>query len=185
MASTRLCFASSGSGRRWPAPYGVRLHRRSSRQQRSAATPKTWRRPSTSAAWKVSRTSTSTPVWVRPLSFGSGSAMRRLSFEIVDDGVGYDVESARHAGQGLANMSDRIAALGGSPPGRVDAGTGYHGPGEHPGRRRRHAASWSRRALRLRRSQRLTSSRSGQGRADVGRGRPTTVGAGRVRSPPS
>ncbi len=38
----------------------------------------------------------------------------RLYFEIVDDGVGYDVESARHAGQGLANMSDRIAAHGGT-----------------------------------------------------------------------
>ena len=47
----------------------------------------------------------------------------RLSFEIVDDGVGYEVESAPHAGQGLANMTDRIAALGGtlvveSTPGR-------------------------------------------------------------------
>ena len=31
------------------------------------------------------------------------------------------------------------------PRGRVDAGTRYHSPGEHPGRRRRHAASWSRR----------------------------------------
>ena len=62
MASIRPCFASSDSGRRWPAPCGVRLHRRSSRQQRSAATPKTSRPPSTSAAWKVSRTSTSTPV---------------------------------------------------------------------------------------------------------------------------
>ena len=38
----------------------------------------------------------------------------RLYFEIVDDGVGYEVESARHAGQGLANMSDRIAAHGGT-----------------------------------------------------------------------
>ena len=47
----------------------------------------------------------------------------RLHFEVVDDGVGYDVESARHAGQGLENLSDRIAALGGtlvaeSTPGR-------------------------------------------------------------------
>ena len=38
----------------------------------------------------------------------------RLDFEIVDDGVGYDVESARHAGHGLTNMADRIAALGGT-----------------------------------------------------------------------
>ncbi len=47
----------------------------------------------------------------------------RLCFEIVDDGAGYDVESARRSGQGLSNMSDRIAALGGtlvveSTPGR-------------------------------------------------------------------
>ena len=47
----------------------------------------------------------------------------RLYFEIADDGVGYDIESAPHAGQGLENMSDRIAALGGtlvveSMPGR-------------------------------------------------------------------
>ncbi len=72
----------------------------------------------------------------------------RLSFEIVDDGVGYDVESARHAGQGLANMSDRIAALGGtlvveSTPGRgttvranipvADAAAQRVGPAEHSG----------------------------------------------------
>ena len=73
---------------------------------------------------------------------------RRLSFEIADDGVGYDVETAPHAGQGLANMSDRIAALGGtlvvaSTPGRGttvranipvnDATTQRVGPGAHPG----------------------------------------------------
>ena len=39
---------------------------------------------------------------------------RRLYFEIVDDGVGYDARSAREPGQGLANMSDRIGALGGT-----------------------------------------------------------------------
>ena len=47
----------------------------------------------------------------------------RLYFEIIDDGAGYDAESALHSGQGLANMSDRIAALAGtlvveSTPGR-------------------------------------------------------------------
>ncbi len=47
----------------------------------------------------------------------------RLYFEIADDGAGYDVQSAPRSGQGLANMSDRIAALGGtlvveSTPGR-------------------------------------------------------------------
>ena len=72
---------------------------------------------------------------------------RRLSFEIADDGVGYDIETAPHAGQGLANMSDRIAALGGtlaveSTPGRGttvranipvnDATTQRAGPVTHP-----------------------------------------------------
>jgi signal transduction histidine kinase len=47
----------------------------------------------------------------------------RLSFDVRDDGAGYDAERARSSGQGLANMSDRIAALGGtlvieSAPGR-------------------------------------------------------------------
>ena len=84
---------------------------------------------------------------MRPLSFGSGSDDRRLSFEIVDDGVGYDA-ATRHAGQGLANMSDRIAALGGtllveSTPGRgttvranipvADAATQRVGPVAHSG----------------------------------------------------
>ena len=73
---------------------------------------------------------------------------RRLYFEIADDGVGYDAESALHAGQGLANMSDRIAALGGtlaveSTPGRGttvranipvdDATTQRDGPVAHSG----------------------------------------------------
>ena len=38
----------------------------------------------------------------------------RLFFEIVDDGAGFDVESAGHAGHGLANVSERIAAHGGN-----------------------------------------------------------------------
>ncbi len=46
-----------------------------------------------------------------------------LCFEIVDDGAGFDVELVRHAGHGLANVSERIAAHGGdliveSSPGR-------------------------------------------------------------------
>ena len=76
----------------------------------------------------------------------------RLYFEVVDDGVGYgvgsDLDSALHAGQGLANMSDRIAALGGtlvveSTPGRgtavrrsipvADAATQRVGPVAHTG----------------------------------------------------
>ena len=41
------------------------------------------------------------------------------------------------------------------PGARVDTGTGYDSPGEHPSRGRRGAASWSHRPLRLRGSQRL------------------------------
>jgi signal transduction histidine kinase len=37
-----------------------------------------------------------------------------LSFEVRDDGAGYETEQSRSTGQGLANMSDRIAALGGT-----------------------------------------------------------------------
>jgi signal transduction histidine kinase len=37
-----------------------------------------------------------------------------LSFEVRDDGAGYDAERGRSSGQGLANISDRIAALGGT-----------------------------------------------------------------------
>ena len=77
---------------------------------------------------------------------------RRLYFEIVDDGLGYDAGLARHAGQGLANMSDRIAALGGtlvveSTPGRgttvranipvADAARQRVGPVAHSGSERR------------------------------------------------
>jgi len=38
----------------------------------------------------------------------------QLSFEVRDDGAGYDTDRNPSAGQGLANMSDRIAALGGT-----------------------------------------------------------------------
>jgi signal transduction histidine kinase len=37
-----------------------------------------------------------------------------LTFEISDDGDGYDVEQARSTGTGFTNMSDRIGALGGT-----------------------------------------------------------------------
>jgi signal transduction histidine kinase len=37
-----------------------------------------------------------------------------LRFEILDDGIGCDVATARNAGAGLANMTDRVAAVAGS-----------------------------------------------------------------------
>jgi signal transduction histidine kinase len=39
---------------------------------------------------------------------------RELFFEIEDDGAGCDLESARTSGSGFTNMTDRIAALGGT-----------------------------------------------------------------------
>ena len=38
----------------------------------------------------------------------------RLEFEIVDDGSGFDVESARGSGNGYTNMTDRMASVGGT-----------------------------------------------------------------------
>ena len=38
----------------------------------------------------------------------------RLDFEIVDDGAGFDVESARGSGNGYTNMTDRMAGVGGT-----------------------------------------------------------------------
>ncbi len=38
----------------------------------------------------------------------------RLDFEIVDDGSGFDVESARGSGNGFTNMTDRMAGVGGT-----------------------------------------------------------------------
>jgi signal transduction histidine kinase len=38
----------------------------------------------------------------------------QLRFEISDDGVGYEVERVGSSGHGLANMSDRMAAFGGT-----------------------------------------------------------------------
>ena len=38
----------------------------------------------------------------------------RLCFEVEDDGVGYDVRSAWSSGTGHMNMTDRMAAVGGT-----------------------------------------------------------------------
>ena len=45
-----------------------------------------------------------------------------LCFEIVDDGVGYDVHSVRGVGTGLPNMVERVAALRGTLT--IDSGDG-------------------------------------------------------------
>jgi signal transduction histidine kinase len=54
-----------------------------------------------------------------------------LAFEVADDGIGFDVERARH-GAGLTNMADRLDALGGrleveSAPGRGTTLRGWLG----------------------------------------------------------
>ncbi len=46
----------------------------------------------------------------------------RLDFEIVDDGAGFDVESAWGPGNGHTNMTDRMASIGGTLS--VDSGPG-------------------------------------------------------------
>lgn len=47
----------------------------------------------------------------------------QLGFEVIDDGAGCDVESARRSGTGFANMSERVAALGGSLT--IDSASGH------------------------------------------------------------
>ena len=46
-----------------------------------------------------------------------------LCFEIADDGVGCDMETARHSGNGFANMSERVTAAGGTLT--VDSASGH------------------------------------------------------------
>jgi signal transduction histidine kinase len=47
----------------------------------------------------------------------------QLGFEVIDDGAGCDVESARRSGTGFANMTERVAALGGSLT--IDSASGH------------------------------------------------------------
>ena len=46
-----------------------------------------------------------------------------LCFEVVDDGIGFEIESRRGAGIGLTNMSERVSALHGTLD--VDSATGH------------------------------------------------------------
>ena len=81
MAATRLCFASWTAG---GSGWAVR-----------------WRKPR-AAIGRTARGGRCSSAWERD---------HRLSVEIVDDGVGYDIETAPRAGQGLANMSDGLANM--------------------------------------------------------------------------
>jgi signal transduction histidine kinase len=55
----------------------------------------------------------------------------RLTFEVQDDGRGFDVETVRR-GTGLSNMRDRLDALGGSLQLRSELGQGSMVSGEIP-----------------------------------------------------
>ena len=80
----------------------------------------------------------------------------RLFFEIVDDGDGFDVESAPHPGHGLANVTERIAAHEGTAVIESTPGRGTTVRANIPITKTPTApASRSHRPLRLRRSQRL------------------------------
>jgi signal transduction histidine kinase len=55
-----------------------------------------------------------------------------LCFEIVDDGVGFEVESLRSSGTGVVNMAERVAALRGSLTIDSANGRGTHVRGRIP-----------------------------------------------------
>jgi signal transduction histidine kinase len=55
-----------------------------------------------------------------------------LCFEIVDDGHGCDVESARSSGAGFTNMRERVAALGGTLTIESASGRGTQVRGQIP-----------------------------------------------------
>ena len=55
-----------------------------------------------------------------------------LCFEIVDDGVGCELGRAAHAGSGLTNMTERVAALQRHADGRLAAGRGTQVRGRIP-----------------------------------------------------
>ena len=55
-----------------------------------------------------------------------------LTFEISDDGGGYDVERAPSRGTGLTNMSDRIGALGETLTVQSTPGVGTTVRGQRP-----------------------------------------------------
>jgi signal transduction histidine kinase len=56
-----------------------------------------------------------------------------VSFEVRDDGVGFDPIATPH-GSGLTNMTDRMAALGGTLDIRSRPGAGTTVAGRIPGR---------------------------------------------------
>ena len=121
-AAARVGRADGGApGRRGPL---ARCPRRS-RPKASVATTRTWRPRSTSAAWRRCRTRPSTPATVRRSRSASGTTDGTLSFEVVDDGRGFDLAAVGVDGHGFVNMGDRLGAISGNftiwsarPPGQ-------------------------------------------------------------------
>ena len=111
-ASTRRSFWTAGSqthcGGNAPAPI-----RPASTRTRCDATRRPSRRRSTSAASRRCRTPRSTPATPPQLRFESAAGGETLSFDVSDDGFGFDIDGGR-AGVGMTNMGDRVGAVGGS-----------------------------------------------------------------------
>ena len=59
-----------------------------------------------------------------------------LTFDVVDDGKGFDAQ-AHGLGAGFLNMADRLGALGGQPAGGIRPAAGHHSVGGDPGGRGR------------------------------------------------
>ncbi len=78
------------------------------------------------ALQNVAKYARATKATVR-LSQANGS----LTFEVIDDGVGFDPVTASR-GSGLQGIADRLAALGGSVEDRSAPAARYDGGGPHP-----------------------------------------------------
>ena len=104
--------------------------RRDGRDRISDDSPPTSRRPSTSARSRRSRTSRSTPAADHTL-IRLARANGSLSFEVEDDGRGFDPDAVG-SGTGLQGMADRLAAVGGSLEIRSAPGQGTTVAGQVP-----------------------------------------------------
>ena len=80
----------------------------------SAATRPRSRRPCTSAASRRCRTRASTPATARRSRCGCGRTTASCSFEVADDGAGFDSAGAAVQGHGFVNMADRLGAIDGA-----------------------------------------------------------------------
>jgi signal transduction histidine kinase len=114
LADKGLQAALDAQARRSAVPISVRA------DGWSATRPR-WRPPSTSRAWRRCRTWPSTPRRARPRD--DRTVQRRPTFEVEDDGRGFDTASTRF-GTGLQGIADRLSALHGELAIRSEPGTG-------------------------------------------------------------